>query len=85
MGVGILNQRPRSAVLTDQGTKFAPQFAQEGAREVVIVIGNLDESARTEDYAFAVVGVQVVGIATGISEDRQTVDHYPQGIRRLSG
>ncbi len=95
--MSFLNQRPQCAVVpADQGGKFAPQFAQEAAREVVIVIGNLDESARTEDYLFAVVCFQVVIIdvglrwyasekVNGMSEDRQTVDHDLQGICRPSG
>ena len=94
--MSFLNQRSRRGiVLADQGSNFAQQFAQESAREVVIVIRGFDECAGAENDVFAIVRIQVVeivlgtgwyavGITNDMSEDGQTVDHDPQGARLSS-
>jgi len=54
IGMGFMDQGARGKiVLADQGCKFTQQFAPEGARKVIIVIGNLDECTGTHDYFFA--------------------------------
>ncbi len=46
--VSFSNQRSWFGIfMADQGRNFTEQFAQEGAREVVIIPCNLDESTRT--------------------------------------
>ncbi len=69
--MSFLNQRSRRGiVLADQGANFVQQFAQEGAREVVIIIRDLDESTRALDYVLAVVGFEVVEIDVGAGWSR---------------